>query len=95
MLVLGKNQPRRTPDLERRAWVWGALGLTPKRMPELESGARNTGSSVVRAPLRRCRPRRCQAWTRRMSQAWCLLDARNALACQVKAAFRGGLAFGE
>lgn len=81
--------------LDRRARVWGAPGRTPKRMPEVESGARNTGSSAVRSPHRRCRPQRCQAWARRMSQAWCLLDMRNALSCQVKTAFRGGRAFGE
>lgn len=82
-------------SLDCPARVWGALGEKPKCMPEVESGARNTGSSVVRAPLRQRRPRRCQAGTPRMSQVWCLLDMRNALACQVKTTFRGGRVFGE
>ncbi|XP_040482785.1 T-box transcription factor TBX15 isoform X3 [Ursus maritimus] len=70
--------------------VWGALGKKPKCMPEVESGLRNTSSSVVPAPLHQCRPRRRQAWTPRMSQVCCVLDLRSALACQVKTAFRGG-----
>lgn len=82
-------------SLDCPAMVWGALGKKPKCMPEVESGARNTSSSVVPAPLHQCRPRRRQAWTPRMSQVCCVLDLRSALACQVKTAFRGGRVLGE
>lgn len=94
LLARGKNQPGRWPELGLPGKGVGCAGREAKvYMPEVESRARNTGSSVVRAPLRQRRPRRCQAGTPRMSQVWCLLDMRNA--CQVKTAFRGGRVFGE